>query len=495
MVGMTKRAAGRVALLSLSRCGAVSKRLISPLVDGTSDIIARWNCSGLRNPEPVYPFTRLSTFFIYKFERIMAHHIQVPSLLSTAVFLLSMTVLPVLSQDARAQSWARVPGLPIEQFASLARIEGALYAVGEQRVYRSKNRGSAWTDLGVVHPDILALSVITEFNGSLYVGTYKSGVWRSSDDGATWSAANDGFSGLGASDILCFAVHGDSLYAGTGGAGVFVRRAGDSSWTPFNDGLSSNTSYTVYTLEVSNGTMIATAGGNGGVFRRPQGSAMWLDAPIPGAPIPGLELVDLHRNGSRLLVAGTRRVFLSDDEAQTWTECPTPFPAAFDVRLTTLGSRMYALVNSLHEGTLTFHSDDHRQSWQQGETIGFSYVADLLTVDGQLYAACEDGVRRFDPQPTSLPGLDRTIALSIDGVTPHPLKESGTVTFTIERAATAELTLIDATGRIHVLMSSRPVQAGIHHVQWNAHDLAPGIYTCSLQAGGGVTTRTFLLVR
>ncbi|MBI5645374.1 MAG: hypothetical protein HY962_00455 [Ignavibacteriae bacterium] len=425
----------------------------------------------------------------------MSQHIKAIRLLSTAVFLFSASFLTALSQDARAQSWTRIPGLPIEQFVSLTRIDGTLHAVGERRVYRNDNRGNTWTDFGIVHPDILALSVITQFDGNLYVGTYKSGVWRSSDEGATWSAANEGFSGLGASDILCFAVRGDSLYAGTGGAGVFVRRAGDASWTPFNDGLSSNNSYTVYTLEVSNGTMIATAGGNGGVFRRPQGAAKWLDAPLPGAPIPGLELVDLHRDGSRLLVAGTRRVFLSDDEAQTWTECPTPFPAAFDVRLTTLGSRVYALVNTLHEGTLTFHSDDHGQTWQQGETIGFSYAADLLTVDGQLYAACEDGVRTFDPQPTSLPGIDRTIALSIDGVTPHPLKESGTVTFSIERASTAALTLIDATGRVHVLMPSRPVQAGIHHVQWNAHDLAPGMYTCSLQAGGGLATRTFLLVR
>ncbi len=407
-------------------------------------------------------------------------------------FVVSLTVL---AHPVSAQSWSRIPDLPTEQFSFLADIDGVVYASGETQVYRSDDRGATWTPLGVVDPSILAIGMVTRFDGALYVGTYKSGVWRSSDEGASWHAASDGMTGLGASDILCFAVRGDTLYAGTGGAGVFARARGASVWTASSDGLPWNNAYTVYTMQVVDGALVATAGGNGGVYRRPVGSAAWQEAPVPDAPIPGLELVDMHHGNGRLFVAGSRSIFFSDDAGETWTNAGTPFPPSWDVRLATIGSRVYAIVNTTHEGTLFYTSDDGGASWTLSEGIGITYVSDLLAVDGRLYAACEDGLREWKETPTSVDDPAPRPVLSIAGSTPHPMRGASSITFSLAEASTAELTVTDVTGRVHMLMPARHLAAGGHRWMWNAGDLPPGMYLCTLRAGDAAVMRPLLLVR
>jgi photosystem II stability/assembly factor-like uncharacterized protein len=409
-----------------------------------------------------------------------------------AAFVVALT-LP--THQAAAQYWTRVPNLPTEQFSFISDIDGVVYASGETQVYRSDDLGTTWTPLGVVDPSILAIGMVTRFDGALYVGTYKSGVWRSTDEGASWHAASDGITGMGASDIFCFAVRGDSIYAGTGGAGVFVRGRDATAWTPYSDGLAWNNTYSIYTMQVVDGALVATAGSNGGVFRRPIGSPTWLDASLPDAPIPGLELVDMHYSNGLLYVAGANDLFFSDDAGETWTNPGAPFPPAFDLRVATIGSRVYAVVNSLHQGTLFYTSDDGGATWHAGESLGNTYVSDLIEIDGRLFAACEDGMRSWREAPTSVEDPVRSPVLSIDGSAPHPVRSAGTISFSLAEASAAELTVSDAAGRVHVVMPARQLAAGGHRWTWNAGDLPPGMYLCTLRAGSAAVVRPLLIVR
>lgn len=409
-----------------------------------------------------------------------------------AAFVVALT-LP--THEASAQYWTRVPNLPTEQFSFISDIDGVVYASGETQVYRSDDRGTTWTALGVVDPSILAIGMATRFDGALYVGTYKSGVWRSTDEGASWHAASDGLTGMGASDILCFAVRGDSLYAGTGGAGVFVRGRSATAWAPFSDGMPWNNAHTVYTMQVVDGVLVATAGANGAVFRRPIGSPTWLESPLPDAPIPGLELVDMHLANGRLYVAGANDLFFSEDAGTTWTNPGTPFPPAYDVRVATIGSALYAVVNTLHQGTQFYTSDDGGATWRAGESLGNTYVSDLIEIDGRLIAACEDGLRSWRAAPTSVGEPHRAPALAINGSAPHPMRAAGTISFTLAEASAAELTVSDAAGRVHVMMPARQLAAGGHEWNWNAGDLPPGMYLCTLRAGSAAVVRPMLIVR
>src|SRR5262249_32254531 len=71
--------------------------------------------------------------------------------------------------------------------------------------------------------------------GALYAGTY-GGVYRSIDGGQSWTAVNNGFSGIGL-DVRALLSVGTNLYAGSLG-GVYRSIDGGQSWTAINNGLS-----------------------------------------------------------------------------------------------------------------------------------------------------------------------------------------------------------------------------------------------------------------
>jgi hypothetical protein len=101
-------------------------------------------------------------------------------------------------------------------------------------------------------------------NGSnLFAGTEHGGVFRSSNNGTSWTAVN---TGLTNTIVRSFAVSGSNLFAGTHGGGVFLSTNNGTSWTAVNTGLSNFT--TVYALAVSGSNLFAGTG-DYGVWRRP----------------------------------------------------------------------------------------------------------------------------------------------------------------------------------------------------------------------------------
>jgi photosystem II stability/assembly factor-like uncharacterized protein len=113
-----------------------------------------------------------------------------------------------------------VGALTVKRSADVFALLRGLGFGGDAGVCRSTNGGQSWIAVYtnsqwngsggalIVHP-----------NGDLYAGIAGYGVFRSTDDGATWNELN---SGLG--NLLVFALAVDStkyLYAGTGGGGIF----------------------------------------------------------------------------------------------------------------------------------------------------------------------------------------------------------------------------------------------------------------------------------
>jgi hypothetical protein len=56
--------------------------------------------------------------------------------------------------------------------------------------------------------------------GNIFAEVYRSGVYRSTDNGASWTAINSGLVNM---DIQCIIVTDSSIFAGTNGAGVWKR--------------------------------------------------------------------------------------------------------------------------------------------------------------------------------------------------------------------------------------------------------------------------------
>lgn len=175
---------------------------------------------------------------------------------------------------ASAQQSAPFPE-PFEQQAASVQ---ALTLVGReviyagsfgQGVFRSEDQGATWTKSGEGVTDPFILSLATGHNGAVYVGTFRGGVFRTNDKGSSWQAVN---SGLKRKEIKTLLTVGKVVYAGTGD-GVYRLNAAGDHWSVVTTGLDE---VLVHALAQSaDGTLYAGTSGKG-VLRFKANSTGWV---------------------------------------------------------------------------------------------------------------------------------------------------------------------------------------------------------------------------
>lgn len=166
---------------------------------------------------------------------------------------------------------------------------GDTIAIGGDRVYVSRNNGTAWTPLAFPSPARSSAMYIPSSN-SVYVGTTDGRVFQTTWNGTSWTALAE---------------------LGTPRAGASVS---DIYVEPTN----------TQRLWVTNRTV-----GGGRVFRSDDGGATWIDqsAGLPGLPINAIE-VD-SSNSNRIWVAADLGVYQSFDAGATWADFSSSLPNSF----------------------------------------------------------------------------------------------------------------------------------------------------------------------
>lgn len=148
--------------------------------------------------------------------------------------------------DDGAMSWKKINNGLIpesELMASMAlgvnaiEIErtnpGIVYAGTTKGLFRTTNGGDQWERIGESLSDPFISSMLlhpTELS-QLYVGGPK-GVWKSLDGGKSWQAMNQGFSTLNIRALAMNPKNPKVLYAGTNGSGLYRSTDAGATWVP-----------------------------------------------------------------------------------------------------------------------------------------------------------------------------------------------------------------------------------------------------------------------
>jgi hypothetical protein len=78
---------------------------------------------------------------------------------------------------------------------------------------------------------------------------------------------------------------------------------------------------------------------------------------------------------------------------------------------------------------------------------------------------------------------------------PNPFNPSTTISFTIPSRSLVTLKVFDLLGKEVTTIFSKEISAGNHSTQWNASNIASGVYFYRLQSGSFVDIKKLLLLR
>jgi ligand-binding sensor domain-containing protein len=334
----------------------------------------------------------------------------------------------ILRSSDNGNTWNAInSGLPANPYPTIrslaADANGSILAGTNSGVFRYTNL-AGWTNIGLTNFSIPALHVHSP--GVIFAGTEGGGIYRSTNDGATWLTAN---ADLSISVVQAFGRNssghifagttggvfrstntGDSwaeesadmitskvsalvikstgnIFAGTRAGRIFISTDDGANWALFNAGLPSDAVQSLQALAVSPATKDVFAGTKGaGLFRLSDGDDVWK--PISG--LTGKNILSLAVNAGGHIFAGGERDSLmrSTDNGNSWKSIKLP------------GAMIHALaINSkghLFAGTPTgiFRSPDNGDTWttvNNGLLLRPEIQALAINANDDIYAGALSG--------------------------------------------------------------------------------------------------------
>ena len=247
----------------------------------------------------------------------------------------------------------------------------------------------------VNEPDIERCQALTMTDrGDILAGFDRGGVYRSSDGGESWVAANGG---LGSMSVQCLEPITDHrIYAGTH-TGLYYTDDGGDSWTEVDTVFSG---YTIRGIAADiSGIVLVSARGQHraslfklpAFFRSLDAGDTWsrLDLDIENDYVLAEAI---SGSGTIYIATGTLRFYRSEDRGESWTELANApyFNYAYAIAIHPDGYLFLASNLGLHR------SIDEGESWSSvlvGEPQNIIYYVGLHG-DGDVYAAGYSGVFR-----------------------------------------------------------------------------------------------------
>lgn len=366
-------------------------------------------------------------------------------------------------------------GLSDTNVSSLAVNGKTIFAGTSSGVFVSTNNGTSWTlaNAGLTNTNIRSLAVGPDGQGGTYVfagagtGKGEDGLFRSTNNGTTWALSSTGLYSTFV-DVIALLPSGSggvTVFTGACGEGVYRSTNSGASWMQVDSGLTPS-GMCVKSLAV-NGTDVFLGQGTGklsdGVFRSTNNGTSWtpvLQAIPPTGPVMAL-LVAHDGTGKSYLLAGSaeRGVFLSSNGGENWIQINSGLADTVVYSLGVFGDSAGAAL--ILAGTAS------GRIWKQ-PLSRLTDVADIVT-----------------------PPAGFTLSQNY----PNPFNPTTTIRYALPHRSHVLLTVYNTLGQQVATLVNGDVDAGYHSVQFNANNLASGVYFYRLQAGSFVETRHLLLLR
>ena len=302
-------------------------------------------------------------------------------------------------------SWGTVSHpVPYPTTIAAGAAPGVVYTGGLVRFCRSSDSAATWTCSYFPQSPTRISEVPGNAPGAAprIVAFSHSGVFVSSDGGATWAPANGELGSVGYVGALASDVSGSLVLAGTE-TQVFRSQDRGDSWMPASAGLHSSWIGALALSPNDPSTVWAAAAGfagsrRSGLFRSADGGLSWSPGNGPSSS-PYIRALAIGPEDSSTLYAGGSAVYRSDDAGERWTSSTLPGGVSVGALALDPGSPGRVWAASF---TGLFRSDDGARSWTSSPVVAQEIYSLLFDSKrpGTLYAGSYFEVSSgFYPEP------------------------------------------------------------------------------------------------
>lgn len=421
--------------------------------------------------------------------------------------MLLFIALTAVTAGLRAQSWTRVNSIPDLDVFSLQTDHGNIYAGTIDRLYTGYNNGQYWVASAPLGAAVVVTG-IKVFHGYLYVGTYTSGVFRSSDEGVSWTAVSNGISSI--NSIARMVVWNDELYAATYGEGIFKFDERTLQWSGFNSGLYPNINGNVNDLTTIAGTLVAAAGINGDFYRYDTTAKTWQYSYFNGTGIQaGLYPNALLADGNSLLAGFHGRnyaIMRSEDAGRSWRFDTTGlvrylnYPLANINVIASGAAKNYIAVNTF--GGTNGSNIAWILSRDKGAAAGTrwdsltvfntdSYAYAIAEAGGKLYVALDSGLYYRSADAGGV--IPPTAGIL---VYPNPSRGPVHIVFNLTARQNVSVRLLDVNGQVlAVPFANYALGQGLQQLDIDLTGYSAATYLLDIVTGNGHQVKRLIKIR
>jgi photosystem II stability/assembly factor-like uncharacterized protein len=254
-------------------------------------------------------------------------------------------------------------------------------------IYRSSDDGESWQQ--IFNGDLIfdPRCVATNASGHIFVGSEGIGgvgFLRSTDDGASWQVVNNTLASKMVTDLVVTPA-GD-LYACTFADGLF---RSTNNGTTFTHVASLPALYTTRVEPGSAGHLfVGVQYEQVNLYRSTDNGATWQ----PGDAGIVYDVVDVHSSGPVVYAADASGVYKSTDSGVTWTNLGAPSGFGYNsVTVASNGDIAASVFANIYDGGIVVRSTDDGATWAEDPGLGGRYVDGLLSTSGGMTFAAGKG--------------------------------------------------------------------------------------------------------
>jgi photosystem II stability/assembly factor-like uncharacterized protein len=343
--------------------------------------------------------------------------------------------------DAGAD-WVPITTLQDSYLWSIGVVGTSLLAGTDHGIFLSRDTGKSWGSSGLPSWEVTSFA---QSGSDIFAGTYGGGVYRSTDNGASWNDVNNGALSASA-EINTLTVNGTDLYAGLSKGGLLRSTNNGLNWSAANNGL-----YSYVRAFAVLGEKLFAGTASGVVYVSTNKGAAWQISSF----LDGYVYVNSFAvSGGNIFAGSYGGVILSTDSGATWKAINSGITdtAVYSLRIS--GSNLFA-------GTFT----------------GGVFRRPLSEIIGQNGVATPPR----QSQPVN--------------IYPNPVTHETRIRFSTSNSSQASVTIHDLLGREVAKLLDGPLEAGEHSYTWDAKMMPAGVYSIRLQTAGQAQLCPMVIVR